>query len=228
MPRLITYIFEFEDGSSWKYELRFDDKNRFIHKPAEKINPWTNLEFNKCSNCPLKKEQSPQCPVARGLEQVVEDSKSTLSFTKAKMKVVTPERTYEKNAATQDGLRSIFGMIMASAGCPHLDWFRPLARFHLPFADIEETLFRTLSLQLLEDFLNDGELSNSSERLKEKYRTVETVNHGFVKRIRSYCKGDADKNAIAALDVFVQMFPYHLESDFKALRAYFTKEPGKP
>lgn len=225
MPRTIRYHFEFEDGSSWRYELQFDDRNNFVPKEGGQIKPWTDLEFHQCSHCPLESAAHPQCPVARNLDQIVEDSKETLSCKRAKIRVEAPERTYSKDCATQEGLRSLFGVVMASSGCPHLDWLRPLARFHLPFADIEETLFRSISLQLLEDLLsgNRGDISESSAKLKLRYSAVEKVNHSFVERIRSYCKADADKNAIAALDVFVQMFPYQLESNFQSLRPYFKK-----
>ena len=156
---------------------------------------------------------------------MVEDSKGTLSWTRARVTVESPERTYFKECATQDGLRSLFGVVMASSNCPHLDWLRPLARFHLPFADIEETLFRSLSLQLLDDFLNaaEGGVEQSIARLKARYHEVETVNHAFVNRIRTYCQADADKNAIAALDVSVQLFPYQLSDNFQSLRTYFEK-----
>lgn len=223
MNRPVTYRFEFEDGTSWQYELSFDDKHVYDSAPDSNFKSWTALEFNKCPHCPLKKEASPQCPVARNLDRIVEDSKSAISFTRAKVTVVTPERNYQKECTTQDGLRSLFGLLMASSGCPHLDWLRPLARFHLPFANADESLFRVLSLQLVEDFLrsDDGTTKKSQARIAERYKAVEKVNHTFKNRIRSYCQGDADKNAIAALDIFVQLFAYQMESNFSLLRGLF-------
>ena len=227
MARSITYLFEFQDGSSWKYELSFDAEQRYSAAPAGEVRPWTALEFNKCPHCPLKKSEHPQCPVARNIDRIVEDSKATISWTKSKVTVVTPERTVFKECATQDGLRSLFGLLMACSGCPHLDWMRPLARYHLPFANADESLFRILSLQLVEDFLNHGDstMKGSEHRLLDRYKAVETVNHTFMKRIRSYVEADANKNAIAALDIFVQMFTLQLESNFSSLRMLFTK-PG--
>ena len=156
--RTITYHFAFTDGSSWKYELEFDRDFRFINTKDTPAKPWTALDFNQCPHCPLNKVTTPQCPVARNLDQIVEDSKNTISYTPATVSVITAERTYVKKCATQEGLRSLFGMIMGASGCPHLDWFRPMARFHLPFSDSEETLFRVLSLQLLTFFLRTWEV----------------------------------------------------------------------
>ncbi len=225
MTRSTTYRFEFQDGSSWNYELVFDEHQRYVVPAVETIRPWTRLEFQKCPHCPLKSDKHPQCPVARNLDRIVEDSKATISWTRSKVTVVTPERTFIKECATQDGLRSLFGLLMACSDCPHLEWLRPLARYHLPFANADESLFRVLSLQLVEDFLDPtgSNMKGSEKRILDRYKAVETVNHSFMKRIRSYVEADADKNAIAALDVFVQMFTLHLESNFSSLRPLFGK-----
>jgi len=223
MSRQIVYNFEVEGGQSWNYVLNFDDAHRFVSKPDHEIKPWTRLEYHQCSHCPLRSEQSPQCPVAKNLNQIVEDTNASVSYTPTRVTVETAQRTYFKQCTAQDGLRSLFGLIMATSGCPHLDWLRPLARFHLPLADIDETIFRILSLQLLSDYLDEQPINYDSvaDKIKARYALIEKVNHAFAERIRSYCKADADKNAIAQLDVYAQIFPFQLEDDFKALRRYF-------
>jgi len=225
MPRKITYRFELDNGTSWAYDLNFDESNNFIPKEGFGLKEWTRLEFKKCPHCPLKESTSPQCPIARNLDQFVEDTRDTFSIVKTKVVVETPERTYSKSCDMQTGLRSLFGAIMASSGCPHLDWLRPLSRFHLPFSEIDETLFRVLSLQMLDKFFSDesADLKSCLKELGERYRKIEKVNHSFINRIREYCKADADKNALAALDVFVQFFPYQMEDKFESLRKYFNK-----
>jgi len=224
MSRKIVYEFKFEDDTSWNYEIDFDDENLFIPREVREVKKWTLLEFHKCPNCPLKEGAATQCPVARNLDQVVEDSKDTISCLQAQVDVQTEERVYSKNCATQEGLRSLFGVIMATSGCPHLDWLRPLARYHLPFADVDETLFRVLSLQLLYQYFNEREsnLSSSAAKIQSNYDSVQIVNHKFIERIRSYCDADADKNAMVALDVYAQMFLYQRQSDFGTLKKYFA------
>src|SRR5690606_5088394 len=147
---------------------------------------WTKLEFNQCPHCPLKADTSPQCPIARNLDQVVEDSKSTISWTKARVTVTTPERTFSRECSTQDGLRSLFGLLMASSGGPLLDWLRPLARVPLPFAGEDESGRRVLSVPRAEDFRtrDQSDPKGSGQRLAERYTAVETVNPTFKKRIR--------------------------------------------
>jgi len=87
--------------------------------------------------------------VAKNLFNTVEYFKNAPSFEKAEVYVETPERTYYKNTSLQDGLFSIFGVIMATSGCPPLDFLRPMARFHLPFSTLEETMIRSSSMKKL-------------------------------------------------------------------------------
>lgn len=224
--RTITYRFEFDKGTSWNYPLEFDEQHRLVPGPTKESRPWTKLDYCKCSHCPLNSSEHPQCPVARNIDHIVEDSKAVISYTEVHVSVSTPERQYSKKCAAQSGLVSLFGLIMATSGCPHLDWLRPLARFHLPFSSIEETLFRVLSLQLLGEFFNKdrNDSETSTEQIKKKYAAVGTLNHAFIKRIKTYCAGDADKNAIAALDIWVQAFELYHEENFEPIKPYFSKE----
>lgn len=224
--RTVDYLFEFDNGNAWEYRLTFDATSSLVPAESVEIKEWTRLTTEQCPNCPLRESDMLQCPVARNLDAVVEDSKDSISCSRAVVTIDTPERTFRKECATQEGLLALFGLVMASSGCPHLDWFRPLGRFHLPFASLEENLFRTLSLQLLKQFFNDPEsdLRSCPEKIKAHYKEIETINHAFIGRIRSYCNGDADKNAIAALDVFVQLFQFQYSSNFKTLKNLFTED----
>ena len=114
---------------------------------------------------------------------------------------------------------------MATSGCPHLDWFRPLARFHLPFSTIEETMFRILSMHFVGEYLNsEEEITLGIDKMKKHYAAVEVVNINFIKRIQARCKGDADLNAIAALDLFAKLFSIEYETNFKGIKEIFKVE----
>ena len=221
--RQIAYKFDLDSGTSWEYQLQFDDLNCLTSLKNSVPRAWTALEFHKCSHCPLSSQTHPHCPVAQNIDAIVEDSKAIISYTEVTVTVTTPERQYKKRCAVQQGLLSLFGLIMATSGCPHLDWLRPLARFHLPFASIEEALFRALSLQLTSEFFNNRRLGveASKSELEKCYAKVSTLNHCFIERIRSYCSGDADKNAIAALDIWVQAFNIYQEDNFEPIKKYF-------
>ncbi len=221
MERQLKYIFEFEDGVKLEFDLNFDKDNNFIQESTETPKDWTKLENYKCDNCPLTCEH---CPVAVNLDDVVEKTKNMLSYHRAKVAIATPERSYFKKTDTQDGLLSLFGVIMATSGCPHLDWFKPLARFHLPFSTVEETMFRVLSLQFLGQYFAEGEKASFDIDLIQKHYTeVEIINHSFINRIRAFSKGDADLNAITALDLFAKLFTVEYETNFDSLGEYFKK-----
>jgi hypothetical protein len=221
--REINYKFDFDTGSNWEYQLKFDELNSLISLKDSNPRDWTKLNFHKCSHCPLDLATHPHCPVAQNIDAIVEDSKDIISYTEVTVTVTSPERQYKKRCTVQQGLLSLFGLIMATSGCPHLDWLRPLARFHLPFASIEEALFRALSLQLTSEFFSNKRLGveASKSELEQRYAKVSTLNHCFIERIRSYCSGDADKNAIAALDIWVQAFNIYQEDNFEPIKKFF-------
>ena len=227
----ITYHFKFpetgEDTISYRFGI--DDKSGFyFSKEAEhpETEQWAELEYCKCSNCPLVKVSEIHCPIARNLFNLVYFFKDTVSYKKATVFVETPNRTYAKNASVQEGLFSIFGAIMATSGCPHMDFLKPMARFHLPFASAEETIFRTASTYLLRVYLekqkNKDQTEISLAGLTEKYQEVELVNQGILKRIGSVAKADCDKNAVVILNTFAQLVGMELDNDLSSLNEIFT------
>ena len=53
---IISYKFTKEDGSSQCFEIQLDPLNlELIHETFTKLPNWTDLGFNKCSVCPLDK-----------------------------------------------------------------------------------------------------------------------------------------------------------------------------
>lgn len=222
--RKIKYIFKFSEDNQLEFEVELDKNLNYIKKEASSVKEkdWTKLENNKCSNCPLNSKDHPHCPVAQNLDFVVEKTKDKISHEKATVSVTTPERTFIKKSDTQEGLLSLFGLIMASSGCPHLGWFKPLVKFHLPFSTVEETMFRVLSMHLVSTYLaSDKDKDYSITGIKKHYSEVEKVNLDFINRIRTQCRGDADLNAVAALDLFAKLFEFEFASDFDSLRSLF-------
>ena len=218
----VEYHFKFEDDSRLSFKVDLDrpmDSNE-LNAPD-----WTKLEYCQCDNCPLKKEDHPHCPIAVGLHQLVDKVSDSLSFESAQVTVQTDQRTYYKRTDLQSGLFSLMGLIMASSHCPHFSFLRPLAKYHLPFASIDETLFRTTSIYLLGQHLNEirgYEYSYSLDGLRENYKSIELVNKGISARIHNITKGDAGKNAIVCLNIFAQMFDSQFENDFSFIEEIFT------
>lgn len=198
---MIRYIFRMSGGVSHTFDV---DMDRVLEPPDDKANhaDWTQLGFHQCSNCPLRLDQCRHCPAAVDLESVVHVFVKILSYTEADVEVQTSERTYRKRCDAQTGLRSLTGLIMATSACPILGRLKGLAQFHLPFATLEETAFRTVGAYLLAQYYRvrsgqhpDLELSGLGNFCNQ----METVDRCFKQRLDAICEQDANLNAIGSL-----------------------------
>lgn len=91
---------------------------------------------------------------------------------------------------------------MVTSGCPIMGKLKPLLYFHLPFASIDETEVRALSLYLLAQYVKhikgekpDWEMKN----LKKIYEDVRTLNHHVSKKIVNLSERDANINSLIVL-----------------------------
>lgn len=223
----IIYKFDFiRNGSQKVFEINLDGKSlNFIQRTKVHPHEWTRLNFQKCSNCRLNEEESPYCPVAVNLADIASDFKDIYSYEDVRVSVITEERRYMKETNVQEALGSLTGIIMATSGCDHLDYLKPMVRFHLPFATIFETTFRMLSMFLVaqEIMKREGVASSSDLGLiRNIYREVSTVNRDFVERLRMASKKDANLNAIVNLDCFASLIPLTIDETLVELKPFFS------
>jgi len=97
---------------------------------------------------------------------------------------------------------------MPTSGCPVLEPLRPMARFHLPFATGEETVYRTASMYLIAQHLRRRaglDAEDGIEGLAAIYLEVRKANSFFAKRLRGVVQQDANVNALINLDNFAIM-----------------------
>jgi hypothetical protein len=229
---MLNFVYKFSfpetDEKPFYYKFNLDDKT-LLFNTDEAPNPneedWTKLEFCKCENCTIIEEDQPFCPIAKNLSNIAFFFKDVLSHKKARVFVETNERMYGKDVTVQEGLFSIFGLIMATSGCPSMDFLKPMARFHLPFSTVEETFSRVASFHLLEQYLireknkTDDKLSLSG--LIENYKSVATVNKGILARISEISTADAEKNAVIILDGFSQLISAEIGESLDTLNDLF-------
>lgn len=152
----IKYSFVFPDDSQINHVFEIDKIKRKIvnlSDTPEDLKQYTELDFCKCSNCPLNKTQTHECPIAKNLFLVERKFKNKISHDKCFIVCDTPQRAYTAKTDVQVGLQSIFGLLMASSGCPHLEFLSPTAMFHLPFSNEEETIVRILDFIFLRNIL---------------------------------------------------------------------------
>src|ERR1700738_2675583 len=149
-PQRIRYRFDLSDGSQKSLDFTFDAVDFRLSNAAPASPPfWTALAFNQCANCPLDAVDHPHCPAALQMASAVDLLKALVSFDTVGVTVTQAERTIYAETTAQQAMSSVLGLIMATAGCPWADRFRPMARFHLPFASEMETVYRSISMFLL-------------------------------------------------------------------------------
>lgn len=212
---IISYKFTKENNETQIFKIQLEPTTlKLIHEPFNDLPNWTDLTFHQCPNCTLNEEDTPYCPVAANIVEIVEVFKDSKSFENSTVQITTLERGYYKKASLQQGVSSILGIIMATAGCPILSQLRPMARFHLPFASTEETIYRAISMYLVKQYFNnqngiepDWELSG----LINIYKDIREVNKAFFKRLSSLQGKDANVNALIILDNFANYINFSID-----------------
>jgi hypothetical protein len=141
------------------------------------------------------------------------------------MEVTTAERTIAATRPLQKGLSSLVGLVMAASGCPRTAYLKPMARFHLPLASEEETLYRAASMFLLAQYLRHkrGDSSDAElEGLTDIYRNLQAVNTAMTERLRAAAGSDAAGDAIMSLDLLSHILPFDIKTSLKQLRPLFA------
>ncbi|MCK5050680.1 MAG: hypothetical protein KAS53_02990 [Candidatus Cloacimonetes bacterium] len=212
---VFSYTFVKEDGSIKIFEIQLDPQTLdLIHEPFLDLPFWTELEFSKCPNCPLNKEQVPNCPIAANIVGMAEVFKDSKSFENANVQITTSQREYNKEASLQQGVSSMLGMIMVTAGCPILSKLRPMVRFHLPFASIEETIYRAVSMYLVKQYFKSQDCKDPDWELNglmDIYKEIHDVNKAFFNRLSSLKGKDANVNALIILDNFANYINFSID-----------------
>ena len=227
----IEYQFSFleaKDRKDMVFTINIDKETLQIQTPEKSHETqWSKLSFYKCSNCPLNTEKHENCPIAYNLSALFDEFQNVYSTEKVKITVKTEERVYSKESTVQQGLRSIFGIFMAASGCPNMNVLKSMVRFHLPFASVEETIYRHVSNYLLSQyyaFLEGKKVDFSFEELKKQNKLVDEVNCGMCKRFENVGEGDVARNALTILNVGGLMLNMELESGVDSLKYLFQNK----
>lgn len=221
----IGYKYTFLDGSEVEFPI-FLDKSTLRMNPFTVGDPplWGELSFNRCDVCSLDPDQHSHCPITLNLAPVVAAFRDFFAYETVQVQVVTRERNYSKTATIQEGLSALLGLIMVSSGCPIMARLKPMVRFHLPFAALEESTHRMLSMYLISQLYRkrrglatDWELAG----LDAVYADIGNVNECFAKRLLAAAKKDANVNAMVNLDCLAKMVPFTVEDLLTEMDGYF-------
>jgi hypothetical protein len=218
----IGYRFDLPDGSQRSLDFSFDAASFRLANPTPAAPPfWTALSFSQCANCPLKPAEHPHCPAALQMASAIEPLKALVSFDKVGVTVRQAERTIYAETTAQQAMSSVLGLIMATAGCPWTDRFRPMARFHLPFASEAETLYRSVSMFLLAREMSGAGGAQGFAALRMLYENLHVVNRDMSRRLGAATQTDPARNAMALLDAYTTLLPAALESSLAELEPLF-------
>ncbi len=205
---IIRYNFQFENGIEKTFELKLDRETLILKNQLGNDYPdWAKLENFKCPHCPLNELETKYCPVAKNISKLLTEFYSVPSFQNSKITVETEARTYTKTTSLQSGVSSMLGVIMVSSGCPIMAKLKPLLHFHLPFATLEDTQIKVLSIYLLAQYLAwkkgqqpDWELKN----LFKIYEDIKILNLNVSKKIANLEEMDTNINSIVILNNFAE------------------------
>ena len=220
----IRYILEFSESNKEIFDVTLDKSTgKLISELCEPAPDWTKLEFEQCSNCPLDTAEVDRCPAAVSLVDISRRVGAVLSHSMVNVVVLFDERWVGKRTTSQEVISSLMGLHIATSGCPHTDYLRPMARFHLPLASSDETLVRTTGSYFLRQYFNkktNGYFDVELSGLAELYSEMQIVNTSIAKRLR--LSGEfTEINSLTILDTFAQEIPLQIEDKLEEIELLF-------
>ena len=219
----INYKIFFKDSDyAFEQTIALDDDQYEHPAPEEDVPEWCQLEYKKCPNCTLNPIWHKLCPLAVRLIPYV-NLPSIKSYDEVTAVVEMDYRTVTAETSAQEAFSSLLGLVMATSGCPHTHFFKPMAWYHQPFATPEETMYRVcttyLSSYVLTKKNRKGDVS--FEELKSIYKNIHTINVHIAQRIRNYSETDSAINAIVLLDLITKDLPLAVDEELSDLKLLF-------
>ncbi len=220
-----NYCFDFPDSNKKRFLIKLDSET-YNYKPSGGTPPdWAKLEIARCPCCKLEAAEHKYCPIATNIAELVLAFKDTASYRSCLVSCISTARSCSKETTVQEGLASILGIIMATSGCPSMSILKPMACFHLPFATVEESMYRSASAYLLRQYFTQQQGEDGDffmHRIQEYYKEVQQVNEGIFKRIEMTSEMNADKNAIVTLNALAQILVMEVNEDLESLKPLFV------
>ncbi|MBI4350308.1 MAG: hypothetical protein HY550_02610 [Elusimicrobia bacterium] len=224
---LYKYIIKFDSGEEKIVDIEFDPTTlNILPKLKAEIPDWALLDCCKCSVCPHDSSSHRYCPIAVNLAEVTQMFSDRASTETVDARVVSREREYFKRTSLQSVLSSVIGLYMVTSGCPVMNILKPMARHHLPFSSMDETIYRSMSSYLLQQYFRKRlgmEPDWDFKKLSKAYENIGVLNQAIVSRLsKTYIK-DANNNAVIILDVFAKMVTLTIDQS-RPTKEYISQE----
>lgn len=223
----IKYRFCFEHGEEKIFKLEIDnDTLSLITSFSSEMPEWARVEKIGCNAC---SRSETHCKLAKTIGFFIRQFDNIPSYQKVKVYVESENRTYFKETSIQAGVGGIFGILMPTSGCPILGKLKPMVRYHLPFADIEETEYRVFSMYMLAQYFRLKKGMNPDldmDHLKTTYDEIRKINQKIAKAIADLEKTDASINAVVALNNYADSVTFTLEDKLENIEKLFENWMG--
>lgn len=236
MPKDIlhfTYRLTAAEYDSTDFLIEVDKQSMTLISPTKPPYPfWTELSYQQCRNCPLNPQQWPHCPVAINLVPLLDLCGHLVSHKPMTVEVLTDRRTIRGETTAQHIASSILGLIMATSPCPHTEFLKPMARFHLPLADQDETIYRVTTMFLLAQYFrykDDLPYSLELDELLSIYKNLQIINLHLTQRLKTAISEDAAVNGVILLDLLSKTVAWSIEDGLEEIRYLFDsyRKPAK-
>jgi hypothetical protein len=171
----IEYRFTLADGSQEIFPLELDAQTLELRVEwPGKLPLWTDLTFYQCPHCHVTPAKQPYCPLAANIANIVMRFDHLISYDRIHLDVITQERVISQDTTAQQGVSSLLDWLSRIADVRILHFFKPMARFHLPLATVQETIFRAVSIYLISQYFwkQDGQPAILSSRDSEKFMRI--------------------------------------------------------
>jgi hypothetical protein len=225
----VRYAFVLPDKSTKEYVVKIDAQTlRMTNVRTVDLPDWTALKHQQCPHCPLDETSEPHCPIAVGLVDLVDLFGPLLSIDRIKVTVTTEERKVFKETDTQTALSSLMELVMTTSKCPLLDFFKPMARFHLPFASADETIWRAVSSFFTSQYFlyKKGHVPDlEMDGLVKIFENTSKLNKAMVRRIRSVSESDSALNALVTLDMMALSLPFSIKAGLSEFSYLYSGVP---
>ncbi|MFA7227930.1 MAG: hypothetical protein WC061_02760 [Melioribacteraceae bacterium] len=210
------YKLEFAGGKEMIFDINLDKDTLANLDEQSNLPEWTKRESFGCTNssCPLLNHET--CHIAKVVHKQIHTFKNIVSTEPVNATLTTDERTFNKKCSIQTAVASITGILMATCGCPVLSKLKPMVRFHLPFASLEETGFRVFSMYFLAQYLRGRKKlsqDQSMHSLKVLYDEIQEINMLAARKIQELERSDATINGLVILYSFGQFVSFELEEN---------------
>lgn len=211
------YLIRFNNGKQKVFEFKLNKKTLNLEaEPESNLPDWVERKKFGCTEQGCKLASDDKCPIAIVVNRLMNNFRGIYSTEEVYIEFTSIERKSIKTTSIQTAVGSISGILMAASGCPILGKLKPLLRFHLPFASLEETEYRIFSMFILGQFLavRKGLITKIDlAELKKLYESIQNINRVAAKKIQEVESADATINGLVILDMFALNVTFNLETD---------------